>query len=172
MIGLFLLLLLPPAAPPPADPAPPQAQVRETDLDALMARALKHRADAWKTMEQYILNEREQFELRGPLPVFPLPGVVLFPGALLPLHVFELRYRTMVRDALSASFWVATISYLVIGSLRAFTLVPATFPLLIAMPSRAATSRVNDASMPPVRSIRLVQASMVSAAYQQSSAEG
>jgi len=43
------------------------AQARETDLDALMARALKHRADAWKTMEQYILNEREQFELRGPL---------------------------------------------------------------------------------------------------------
>lgn len=73
MIGLFLLLLLPPAAPPPADPAPPQAQVRETDLDALMARALKHRADAWKTMEQYILNEREQFELRGPLGV-PLFG--------------------------------------------------------------------------------------------------
>ncbi len=72
MIGLFLLLLLPPAALPPVDPAP-QAQVRETDLDALMARALKHRADAWKTMEQYILNEREQFELRGPLGV-PLFG--------------------------------------------------------------------------------------------------
>ncbi len=35
------------------------------------------------------------------VPVFPLPGVVLFPHARLPLHVFELRYRTMVRDALS-----------------------------------------------------------------------
>ena len=46
-------------------------------------------------------------ELRGPLPVFPLPGVVLFPGALLPLHVFELRYRTMVRDALSAQRMIA-----------------------------------------------------------------
>lgn len=36
-----------------------------------------------------------------PVPVFPLPGTVLFPHVLLPLHVFELRYRTMVRDALS-----------------------------------------------------------------------
>src|SRR5580700_10422501 len=33
------------------------------------------------------------------LPLFPLP-TVLFPGALLPLHVFEPRYRQMVRDAL------------------------------------------------------------------------
>ena len=33
--------------------------------------------------------------------MFPLPDVVLFPGVRFPLHVFELRYRTMVRDALS-----------------------------------------------------------------------
>lgn len=38
---------------------------------------------------------------KRPVPVFPLPGVVLFPGATMHLHVFELRYRTMVRDALS-----------------------------------------------------------------------
>lgn len=38
---------------------------------------------------------------RHPVPVFPLPGTVLFPGTTLALHVFELRYRTMVRDALS-----------------------------------------------------------------------
>jgi uncharacterized protein len=34
------------------------------------------------------------------LPLFPLPGVVLLPGTLLPLHIFEERYRTMVADAL------------------------------------------------------------------------
>ncbi len=39
---------------------------------------------------------------RHPVPIFPLPGVVLFPHAEMPLHIFELRYRTMVRDALSA----------------------------------------------------------------------
>ena len=37
-----------------------------------------------------------------PVPVFALPDVVLFPHAPLPLHVFELRYRTMVRDVLSS----------------------------------------------------------------------
>ena len=30
------------------------------------------------------------------LPVFPLPRTVLLPGALLPLHVFEPRYRALV----------------------------------------------------------------------------
>jgi Lon protease-like protein len=35
------------------------------------------------------------------MPVFPLSGVVLFPGALLPLHVFEPRYREMLADCLA-----------------------------------------------------------------------
>jgi Lon protease-like protein len=35
------------------------------------------------------------------LPIFPLPNVVLFPGALLPLHVFEPRYRELVRVVLA-----------------------------------------------------------------------
>lgn len=35
------------------------------------------------------------------VPLFPLPNVVLFPGVFLPLHVFETRYRTMVRDVLA-----------------------------------------------------------------------
>jgi Lon protease-like protein len=34
------------------------------------------------------------------LPIFPLPRTVLLPGEVLPLHVFEPRYRDMVRDAL------------------------------------------------------------------------
>ena len=34
------------------------------------------------------------------IPLFPLPGVVLLPGTLLPLHIFEDRYRAMVADAL------------------------------------------------------------------------
>lgn len=33
------------------------------------------------------------------LPLFPLPNVVFFPGVPLPLHIFEPRYREMVRDA-------------------------------------------------------------------------
>ena len=34
------------------------------------------------------------------LPVMPLPGVVLFPHALLPLYIFEPRYRQMLLHAL------------------------------------------------------------------------
>jgi uncharacterized protein len=34
------------------------------------------------------------------IPLFPLPNAVLFPGVYLPLHIFEPRYRQMVRDAL------------------------------------------------------------------------
>lgn len=33
-------------------------------------------------------------------PLFPLPDVVLFPGCLLPLHIFEPRYRELVSEAM------------------------------------------------------------------------
>ncbi|MFM2301417.1 MAG: hypothetical protein RLZZ84_1153 [Pseudomonadota bacterium] len=33
--------------------------------------------------------------------IFPLPGVILFPGLQLPLHIFEPRYRAMIKDALA-----------------------------------------------------------------------
>lgn len=36
------------------------------------------------------------------LPIFPLPNCVLLPGGLLPLHVFEPRYRELTRDALAS----------------------------------------------------------------------
>lgn len=36
------------------------------------------------------------------LPIFPLPNCVLLPGGLLPLHVFEPRYRELTRDCLDS----------------------------------------------------------------------
>jgi uncharacterized protein len=35
------------------------------------------------------------------LPIFPLPNCVLLPGGLLPLHVFEPRYRALTKDCLA-----------------------------------------------------------------------
>ncbi|MFA6219038.1 MAG: LON peptidase substrate-binding domain-containing protein [Erythrobacter sp.] len=35
------------------------------------------------------------------LPIFPLPGAILFPGLQLPLHIFEPRYRELVGSALA-----------------------------------------------------------------------
>jgi Lon protease-like protein len=34
------------------------------------------------------------------IPIFPLPNVVFFPGTVLPLHIFEPRYRRLVNDVL------------------------------------------------------------------------
>lgn len=41
------------------------------------------------------------------VPVFPLPTVVLFPNALLPLRIFESRYRTMLKDVLDSHGCIA-----------------------------------------------------------------
>lgn len=35
------------------------------------------------------------------IPIFPLPRTVLLPGEVLPLQIFEPRYRDMIRDALA-----------------------------------------------------------------------
>jgi Lon protease-like protein len=35
------------------------------------------------------------------LPIFPLPDVTFFPHTLLPLHIFEARYRAMITDCLA-----------------------------------------------------------------------
>ncbi len=50
--------------------------------------------------------ESDEFEsidlttFTGRLPLFPLPNIVQFPNVVLPLHIFEPRYRSMVADAL------------------------------------------------------------------------
>lgn len=43
------------------------------------------------------------------LSIFPLPGVILFPGLQLPLHIFEPRYRALVGDALARDRRIAMI---------------------------------------------------------------
>lgn len=43
------------------------------------------------------------------LPIFPLPNVVLFPNVSLPLHIFEPRYRDMVRDALEGDRMIGMV---------------------------------------------------------------
>jgi Lon protease-like protein len=41
--------------------------------------------------------------------LFPLPGAILFPRSQLPLHIFEPRYREMVRDAVDGAGRIAMI---------------------------------------------------------------
>jgi Lon protease-like protein len=68
------------------------------------APAARPRADA-----------RDSLDLQLPttaVPMFPLPGAFLFPHQLLPLHVFEARYRRLVADLLDGP------GRLVIGTIR------------------------------------------------------
>jgi Lon protease-like protein len=46
-------------------------------------------------------GERNILSPKLVIPVFPLPNVVLFPKVQLPLHIFEPRYRQMVKDAMA-----------------------------------------------------------------------
>ena len=43
------------------------------------------------------------------VPLFPLPGAILFPRSQIPLHIFEPRYREMVKDAIDGSGRIAMI---------------------------------------------------------------
>ncbi len=43
------------------------------------------------------------------IPIFPLGGAILFPRSQLPLHIFEPRYREMVRDAIEGNGQIGMI---------------------------------------------------------------
>src|SRR5436190_5819115 len=47
--------------------------------------------------------------LPSEIPLFPLPEVVLFPGARRPLLIYEPRYRAMVADALKGNRIIGTV---------------------------------------------------------------
>jgi uncharacterized protein len=48
------------------------------------------------------VSETIEINFARPIPVFPLPGCVLLPHGALDLHIFEPRYRQMVRSALDS----------------------------------------------------------------------
>ena len=45
------------------------------------------------------------------VPIFPLPEITLFPHTLLPLHIFEARYRAMVSDALARDRRICMVQF-------------------------------------------------------------
>ena len=64
IVGLGLLIA--------AVPAAPRLAAAPSDLDAFMRQVLARRDDNWKKLQQYILDEREKIEVRGPghLPIW------------------------------------------------------------------------------------------------------
>jgi Lon protease-like protein len=63
----------------------------------------------------------------GIVRLFPLPNLVLFPGAIQPLHIFEPRYRQMMADAL-ADDRLITMSLLRPGWEKDYHLRPPVHP--------------------------------------------
>jgi ATP-dependent Lon protease len=61
-------------------------------------------ADSIETAPEF---DRSFTEALRRLPMFPLPNVVLFPHALLPLHIFEERYQALARDVLAGHHFLA-----------------------------------------------------------------
>lgn len=48
-------------------------------------------------------------DLPSKIPVFPLAGALVFPRGRLPLHIFEPRYRAMIRDAMAGDRLIGMI---------------------------------------------------------------
>jgi uncharacterized protein len=63
------------------------------------------------------------------VPLFPLPNVVLFPRAVLPLHIFEERYKEMTARALAADRVIA-MALLKPGWEKCYYAAPAIEPVV------------------------------------------
>lgn len=62
------------------------------------------------------------------IPIFPLPDLVFFPRTLLPLHIFEPRYRQMIADCLKGDRRLAVVM-LKPGWERDYEGSPAVYPM-------------------------------------------
>jgi uncharacterized protein len=80
------------------------------------------------------------------VPIFPLPDVTFFPHTLLPLHVFEARYRMMIIDALERDRRLAVVR-LQPGHEATYAGKPPVYPIAglgeIVSCERLATGRYN-----------------------------
>lgn len=57
------------------------------------------------------MGEEIRVNFNRPIPLFPLPDAVLLPHAILPLHIFEHRYRQMIDDCLDQTGQIAMATY-------------------------------------------------------------
>jgi len=62
------------------------------------------------------------------LPIFPLPDLTFFPHTMLPLHIFEARYRAMITDCLARDTRLAVVG-LRAGYEGSYEGKPAVYPI-------------------------------------------
>jgi len=80
------------------------------------------------------------------LPIFPLPDLTFFPHTLLPLHIFEARYRAMITDCMGRDRQLAVVG-LKPGYEAIYDGRPPVYPIagagIIVRCERMATGRFN-----------------------------
>lgn len=119
------------------------------------------------------------------LPIFPLPNAVLLPGGLMPLHVFEPRYRELTRDCLAGAR-VMGVARLKPGYLDDYLGAPPVFPFVgvgriiaseelpdgrFLLVLRGIARACIDAELPALRTYREVRASLVADTHRRPDAE-
>jgi len=67
----------------------------------------KHFGGRIRTIIAAMSGSENPHPLPAVVPVFPLPNVVMFPRGVLPLHIFEERYKKMTADVLQAHGQIA-----------------------------------------------------------------
>jgi Lon protease-like protein len=106
-------------------------------------------------MQPTELEERDLSELA----IFPLPNVALFPGAALPLHVFEPRYRELLHEVL-AGRKIMAVARLLPGFERDYEGRPPVFDVcgvgLVVNHSQRSDGRY-DITLRGVARVRIVQ---------------
>ncbi len=81
-------------------------------------------------MNRPLPNEPELTDaILNRLPLFPLPNAVLFPGATLPLHLFEPRYRALAEHCVHGARLIA-LGTLLPGAAQHEGATPPIFPIL------------------------------------------
>lgn len=71
--------------------------------DAWHSRDYRDRTVEFSSVPRSVRHMEMEITLPDAVPVMTLPSTALFPHALLPLHIFEPRYRQMLRDVLAAN---------------------------------------------------------------------
>ena len=113
-------------------------------------------------------------ELRE-LPVFPLPSVVLLPGGVLPLHLFEPRYREMIFETIEGGGTLMAVAMFEPGWEPDYEGRPAIRPIAGLGRIRAHRQHANGrwdilldglvrvelSELPPNRSYRLARAEVI-----------
>jgi Lon protease-like protein len=63
----------------------------------------------YNVLEAFVKNpDRPPTSLKT-ISLFPLPNSIFYPGTVLPLHIFEERYRQMVGDAIDSGQWIGMV---------------------------------------------------------------